>query len=116
MEGDLCPGRRHADDLRQRTEPGQGPARRIRGKEWIRVCSHHVQAREALKGDCLGRPVGGLAPPQRVRITPNPAKAFGVKRKSSPRTRGEMIRLTPFLQGTGACRRAEWIRRSQWQL
>jgi uncharacterized protein (TIGR03067 family) len=26
----------------KRTEPGQRPARRLRGKEWVRVHSHHV--------------------------------------------------------------------------
>ena len=54
VEGDLCPGRRHAGNLRQRTEPGQGPARRVRGKEWVRVCPHHVQAREALNWQLPG--------------------------------------------------------------
>ena len=53
VEGDLCPGRRHADDVRQRTEPGRGPARRVRGKEWVRVCPHHVQAREPLRAPSI---------------------------------------------------------------
>jgi uncharacterized protein (TIGR03067 family) len=42
MEGDLCRGRRHADNLRQRAEPEEGPARRIRGKKRVWVCSHYV--------------------------------------------------------------------------
>ena len=40
--------------VRQRTEPGQGPARRVRGNEWVWVCPHHVRAREALNGNSLG--------------------------------------------------------------
>ena len=47
VEGDLCPGRRHADDVRQRTEPGQGPASRVRGEDRVRAYFHHVQARRA---------------------------------------------------------------------
>ena len=35
-------GRRHAENMRQRTEPGQGPALHVRSKEWVRVCLHHV--------------------------------------------------------------------------
>src|SRR6516165_12031825 len=56
VEGRLCPGRQHADDVRQRTGPGQEPARRVRGSEWVRVCLHLVPAREAVNGDRLGWP------------------------------------------------------------
>ena len=56
-QGILCPERRHADGVRQRTEPGQGPARRVRGNEWVWVCPHHVRAREALNGNSLGRAI-----------------------------------------------------------
>ena len=58
-------------DLRQRTEPGQGPARRVRGQEWVWVCPHHVHARDALNGNCLSWPAGGPAPPQAARVAPN---------------------------------------------
>ena len=51
------PGRRHADGVRQRIEPEQGPARRVRGNEWVWVCPHHVRAREALNGNSLGRSI-----------------------------------------------------------
>src|SRR5262249_45836236 len=64
VEGDLCAGRRHADDVRQRTEPGQGPARRVRGEAGVRVYCHHVQAREALNGSCLAWPTGRLSVPR----------------------------------------------------
>jgi uncharacterized protein (TIGR03067 family) len=30
--------------------PGEGTARCVRGKEWVRVCPDHVQTREALNG------------------------------------------------------------------
>jgi uncharacterized protein (TIGR03067 family) len=44
----------------------QGPARCVRGKEWVRVCPHHVQAREVLNGDCLGWPAGANANPKQL--------------------------------------------------
>jgi uncharacterized protein (TIGR03067 family) len=47
LEGNLCCGRRHADNLRQRAEPEEGPACRVRGKKRVRVCPHYVQARKA---------------------------------------------------------------------
>ena len=49
VEGDLCRGGRHADNLRQRAEPEKGPARRVRGKKRVRVCSHYIQALKALR-------------------------------------------------------------------
>ena len=73
VAGNLCPGRRHADGVRQRPEPGQGPAHRVRGNEWVWVCPHHVQAREALNGNSLGWPAGGPAPPQAAQVAPNKA-------------------------------------------
>ena len=45
-------------DMRQRTEPGQGPARGVRGKAGLRVCPHHVQARDAMTRTRLAWRVG----------------------------------------------------------
>src|SRR5829696_2008077 len=39
---------RLSDNLRQRTKPGERAARCVRGEGRVRVCSHHVQTREAL--------------------------------------------------------------------
>ena len=56
VERDLCFRRRHSDHLRQCRGSGQGPARRFRGKEWVRVYPRHVQARLLTSG-----PAGKLA-------------------------------------------------------
>ena len=34
-------------NLRQRAEPEEGPACRVRGKKRVRVCPHYIQARKA---------------------------------------------------------------------
>jgi hypothetical protein len=48
VEGNLFAGRRHADDMRQRAEPGQRPARHVRDEGGLGVCFHYVQASETL--------------------------------------------------------------------
>jgi uncharacterized protein (TIGR03067 family) len=40
-------------------------------KSGVRVCLHHVQALEALNGNCLGWPAGGQRQPQPARVVPN---------------------------------------------
>ncbi len=39
-KGIYAPRRRHAYNLRQRTDPGKGSAHDVRGKEWVRICPH----------------------------------------------------------------------------
>src|SRR3954454_17230446 len=48
VERDIRLRRRHADNLRKRTKPGERAARCVRGEGRVRACSHHAQTREAL--------------------------------------------------------------------